>query len=488
LIEYLLANAVEESWQLTLVDADLQLAEQKLRQHPHGRAVAFDIHASAERARFIKETDIVLSLLPPALHILVAQDCVRFGKNLLTASYVDDSIRALQKDIEDKGLLFLCEMGLDPGIDHMSAKKMIDEIQSEGGEIVSFLSHCGGLVAPESDNNPWHYKISWNPRNVVMAGKAGARFKLDGSLQEWAYPKLFEEKRYTEVGNEQVLCWYPNRDSLAYMPLYGLEGVDTFIRTTLRHPDFMYGWKNIIDLKLTDETAQYETDGKSLKTLFKEHLDRHQFNEWLEEKLQDQFAYTKTILAELVQLTQMEDKATKKGLQTVDEFMVVNEKGSLKEIDIEDLKINAAAALADKMHDAKLTLKQLFYLGLDDEDTVVNKGTISAADLLQYALENKLALEPMDKDMVVMKHEIEYKLGKDRYRHTATLIVKGEDELHTAMAATVGLPMGIAARLVLNGNINIKGLQVPILPEIYQPVLEALANLGIVFTEEISLL
>lgn len=488
LIEYLLANAVEEAWQLTLVDADLQLAEQKLRQHPHGRAVAFDIHSDEERARYIQEADIVLSLLPPTLHILVALDCVQFGKNLLTASYVDDSIRALQGDIEAKGLLFLCEMGLDPGIDHMSAKKMIDEIQSEGGEIVSFLSHCGGLVAPESDNNPWHYKISWNPRNVVMAGKAGARFKLDGSLQDWPYEKLFEEKRHTEIANDLVLCWYPNRDSLAYIPLYGLEGVQTFIRTTLRHPDFMYGWKNIIDLKLTDETAHYDTDEKSLKTLFKEHLDRHQFNEWLEEKLQDQFAYTKTILAELVQLTQMEDKAAKKGLEPMDEFMVVNEEGDLKEIDIEDLKLNAAAALADKMHDAKLTLKQLFYLGLDDEETLVNKGNLSAADLLQFALETKLALQPADKDMVVMKHEIDYKLGNDLYRHTATLIVKGEDDMHTAMAATVGLPMGIAARLVLNGDISLTGLHVPILPEIYQPVLEALNNLGIVFTEEIVLL
>jgi len=171
-----------------------------------------------------------------------------------------------------------------------------------------------------------------------------------------------------------------------------------------------------------------------------------------------------------------------------DEFMLVNEEGSLKEIDIEDLKLNAATALAEKMHDAKLTLKQLFYLGLDDEETKMNKEHSSAADILQFALEKKLALQPADKDMVVMKHEIEYGLGADLYRHTATLVVKGKDDTHTAMAATVGLPLGIAAKLVLNGELDLTGLHIPILPQIYEPVLEALSNLDINFTEEISLL
>ncbi len=488
LIEYLLANAVTEDWQLIVVDADLQLAKEKLRAHPHGIAASFDITHEVERQTFIQEADIVISLLPPSLHILVARDCVAFGKNLLTASYVDEAMKALQPQIEAKGLLFLCEMGLDPGIDHMSAKKIIDDIEAEGGTIVSFMSHCGGLVAPESDDNPWHYKISWNPRNVVMAGKAGATFLQDGDIKQWPYKKLFEEKRFIEISSEDVLCWYPNRDSLAYIPLYGLEGVQTFIRTTLRHADFIYGWKNIIDLKLTDETNQYQTDGKTLKELFKEHMDSNGFNEWLEEKLQDQFAYTKNILSELVSLTEMEDKAAQKGMELMDEFMVVNEEGDLKQIDIEDLKLNAATALAEKMHDAKLTLKQLFYLGLDDDATRINKGTCSAADILQAALEKKLALQPADKDMVVMKHEIEYQQGADLYRHTATLVVKGKDDRHTAMAATVGLPLGIAAKLVLNGELNLTGLHLPILPEIYHPVLEALSRLDITFTEEVSLL
>lgn len=484
LIAYLLENAITEDWQLTVVDADFDLAHSKIAHHPRGTAVSFNIQDAGERQRYIAGADIVISLLPPALHILVARDCIAHRKNMLTASYVDADMKALQGAVEAAGLLFLCEMGLDPGIDHMSAKKMIDEIEAEGGQIISFVSHCGGLVAPESDNNPWHYKISWNPRNVVNAGKAGAVFRENGAVRQLDYKALFAEKRFTEFPGLDLMCWYPNRDSLGYIDLYGLQDCATFIRTTLRHPDFMYGWKNVIDLKLTDDTLQYLTDGKTLKDIFKEHMDRNGFNEWLEQKLQEQFAYTKNILAELVNLTQMEDKAAKKGLEPIDEFLVVNPSGDLQEIDIEDLKLNAAAALADKMHDAKLTLKQLFFLGMDDAATQLPGGRMSAADILQFALEKKLGLEPQDKDMVIMKHEIEFLHQDNIYKQTSTLIAKGTDHQHTAMAQTVGLPLGIAARLILNGSITAKGLLIPISREIYEPVLDALSGQGIQFTEE----
>ena len=239
LIQYLLDHAKTENWFLVLVDANLEQAQKKIGDSIHGKAVSFEINDSNERAAHISDADIVISLMPPSLHFLIAKDCIRFSKNLLTASYVDAQMKSLKEDIEKNGLLFLCEMGLDPGIDHMSAKKMIDEIRASSGEIISFLSHCGGLVAPESDDNPWHYKISWNPRNVVNAGKAGAIFKLDGSIKELEYKDLFAEKRYVPIPDGEVLCWYPNRDSLSYIPVYGLENCSTFIRTTLRHPDFM---------------------------------------------------------------------------------------------------------------------------------------------------------------------------------------------------------------------------------------------------------
>lgn len=483
LIEYLLEEASRENWQLTLVDANLEAARKKTGNHPNGKAISFDINQSDERKSWISKADVVISLLPPALHHLVAIDCIEHGKNLLTASYVDDQMRSLKPAIESKGLLFICEMGLDPGIDHMSAKKLIDHIHAEGGSIQSFASHCGGLVAPESDNNPWHYKISWNPRNVVNAGKAGAIFKEHGEIREIEYKELFAEKRFVSVPGYEVLCWYPNRDSLSYIPVYGLEECSSFIRTTLRHPDFIYGWKNLVDLGLTDDKTTVETKGKSLMTFFKEHMDRHGFSEWLEHKLSQEFDSTKNLVTELVNLVKLEQEAAEKGIKQVDEFMVVDDNGDLKQIDIDDLKVNAASTLADKMHDASLTLKQLFFLGLDDSNTIIPYDQATPADVLQFALERKLALEPGDKDLIVMLHEIEYEKSGSRYKSTSTLVVKGDDDVKTAMAKTVGLPLGIAAKLILKGKLNLKGLHVPVVKEIYEPVLQELEAHGVRFAE-----
>jgi saccharopine dehydrogenase-like NADP-dependent oxidoreductase len=486
LIDYLLMNAEKEDWHLTLADVNRNLSREKIADSAFGTAVTVDIANDVERMALVRSADIVISLLPPALHIVVAKDCIAFSKNLLTASYEDESMRSLRTSIEEKGLLFLCEMGLDPGIDHMSAKKMIDDIHEKKGKINSFISHCGGLVAPESDNNPWHYKISWNPRNVVMAGKAGAIYKQNGEIIELNYEELFAEKRFVTVPGNEALCWYPNRDSLSYISTYGLEETDTFIRTTLRHPDYIYGWKNIIDLKLTSENLMYNTDQRSLSMFFREHMEKNGFSEWLENKLRDQFDMTKGLLAELVNLVELEQKAADKGVDSPDEFMMVDGKGDLQQVDIDDLKINAAATLADKMHDASLTLKQLFYLGMDDDATLINKGQCSAADVLQFALEKKLALQPGDKDMVIMLHEIEYTVDNKKFKSTASMVVTGEDDAHTAMAKTVGLSLGIAAKLIVDGTIDQKGLLMPVNKEIYLPVLEALHQHGIFFKEEIQ--
>jgi saccharopine dehydrogenase-like NADP-dependent oxidoreductase len=483
LIDYLLDLASREEWRLTVADANLELAQSKIGTSTYGKAVSFDIRNEPERSACIGKADIVLSLLPPALHLLVAQDCILFKKNLLTASYVDESMKALSEQIKSNGLLFLCEMGLDPGIDHMSAKRLADDIRANGGTITSFYSHCGGLVAPDSDDNPWHYKISWNPRNVVMAGKAGAVFKKEGELVELDYKELFAERRYVSIPDHEALCWYPNRDSLSYLSLYGLQNCETFVRTTLRHPDFMYGWKNVIDLKLTDETPAYDTDGKTLAAVFKEHMDAHDFGPWLEQKLQEQFGATRKLLEELINLTEMETKAAQSGIKPAEEFMVVDGSGDLQAMDIDDLKLNAATVLADKMHDAKLTLKQLFFLGIDDNETVMNKGRCSAADLLQFSLEHKLALKQGDKDLVIMLHDMEYTDGGEKFKATSTLVLEGRDDHHTAMATTVGLPLGIAAKLILKGMLKLEGLHIPIIPDIYLPVLEELEANGIRFVE-----
>jgi saccharopine dehydrogenase-like NADP-dependent oxidoreductase len=485
LIDYLLENAVKEGWQLTLVDADLQLAQSKIGDSSFGIPLSFDIRNDTERKKNIEQSDIVISLLPPALHYIVAQTCVELKKDLLTASYVDDQIKNLQSKIEDNSLLFLCEMGLDPGIDHMSAMRMIDDIHSKNGHITSFQSHCGGLVAPESDDNPWRYKISWNPRSVVLAGKSGAHYKESGQEKRLHYEELFTPDRVIEIPELGYLSWYPNRDSLSYAALYDLEEAETFIRTTLRYPDFMYGWRNIIELKMTDETPTYETDKKALYEVFKEHMDKNGFGEWLEEKLTDRFSQTKEMLSNLVKLMEVEKEAKEGDLEIPEEFMSVDEKGNITEIGLDEVKNRAASFLAHKMHEANLTLKQLFFLGLDDRETIVNKGFCSAADVLQFALEKKLALRADDKDMIVMMHEIKFAVGSQKSAISSLLIVNGENNIRTAMAKTVGLPLGISAKLILNGTIRLKGLHIPTKKEVYEPVLKELEEYGIRF-EEVS--
>ena len=416
LIDYIIKEAGINGWAVTVADNDLSLAQFKTGQHTHARAVSINAEDTAGRNQLIKTADIVISLLSSALHFLVAQDCVLFGKNLLTASYTDAAIRGLQPAINDKKLLFLCEMGLDPGIDHMSAMQLVHRIRNEDGHITSFMSHCGGLVAPESDDNPWHYKISWNPHNIVLAGKSGAVYRQDNKTKKMAYEKLFNENRFTGIPGIGSLAWYPNRDSLEYINIYQLEGVETFIRTTLRYPQFCYAWKHIIDTQLTSETSFYETDGMTLQAFFKQHFEQHGFTGKIEQQ-------------------------------------------------------------------PGIFIKQLEWLGLQDDITIINKGRCSAMDVLQFALEKKLALKAGDKDMVVMLHEIEYLQDGKKFRVRSNLIVKGDDNQRTAMAKTVGLPLGIAAKLILQGKIKETGLHIPVIPAVYEPVLQELQQYGIAFHE-----
>ncbi len=489
LINYLIAHAEEQGWKLTVADMNLELAQSKTGDSSHASAVSFDTANQNERSAYIEKADLVISLLPPANHLQIAKSCIEHRKDLLTASYVDEAMRSLQPEIEKNDLLFLCEMGLDPGIDHMSAMALINRVQSTGGKIMSFKSHCGGLVAPESDNNPWHYKISWNPRNILLAGKGGARFREDDVMKDLTYAELFDPGRRVEIPGLGFYCWYPNRDSVAYQELYGLLDVSTFIRTTLRHPDFIYGWKNVVELKLTDETPQYETNEKTLKDFFREHLEKQGFSDWVTSKISERLDQSKQILEKLMTLTETEQEAEIEGKKIDKDFMLVDEKGDLRDLDLDEVKNNAAATVAHKMHEASLTLKQLFYLGMDDGHTQINKGFCSAADVMQLCIENKLALQPGDRDMIIMLHELSYRDARDKNfpakvsNISSCLVVEGENNLETAMAKTVGLPLGIAARLILDGTIKLKGLQIPIQQEIYNPVLKELAENGISFTE-----
>jgi saccharopine dehydrogenase-like NADP-dependent oxidoreductase len=485
LIDYLIKESVTENWIINIVDANKQIVEEKTKQHHNTKAIAINIETDLiTREALIAKADIVISLLPAHLHIIVAKDCISYKKNLLTASYMDDNIKALENDISNNDLLFLYEMGLDPGIDHMSAMQILDSIKEKGGVITSFKSHCGGLVAPESDTNPWHYKISWNPRNVVMAGKAGAEFLINGIKSKVDYETLFDDAKLIFVDGVDNLSYYPNRDSLSYIPIYNVETAHTFIRTTLRHLDFMYGWNNVIELKLTNEEKIYNTDNKTLAAIFKEHLDKQNFGEWVSNKMLGNLQNTKSLLEKLTSLMELEEEVKEDGETIEESFMHVNVEGNLEQVNVDDVKNTSAAVVAHQMHQNNLTLKLLFFLGLDDEITMVNKGLCSAADILQFALEQKLLLQPKDKDMIVMHHEIGYTILNKEENITSTLIVKGEDAIHTAMAKTVGLPLGIAAKLILNGTITSKGLHIPIAKEIYNPVLKELENYGIRFKEK----
>lgn len=492
LIDYLIAEAPAGNWKTIIADTDRDLIISKTAGSAATEAVQADITDSEQRNALISRADIVISMMPPALHYLIAKDCLSLKKHLLTASYVDEQIRSLGPEIERNQLLFLCEMGLDPGIDHMSAMSIFDHIHAEGGTIISFKSHCGGLVAPESDNNPWHYKISWNPRNVVMAGKAGAVYKLNGNTVKENYEELFELERGVQFDEEiGFLSYYPNRDSLEYIDTYGLPTAATFLRTTLRYPDFMYGWNNAIELKLTDEEKVYNTNGLSLAQFFKLHFDKVNFGEWVNKKLSERMEFAKTLAGNLQQMLdaeaeQLESAAEDADIKPVKDFSVVTAQGDIETIDLEETKLRAATAIAHKMHEANLTLKQFFFLGMDDDETIINKGLCSAADVLQFALEKKLALLPEDKDMIVMLHEISYTIGKEERGITSSLKVKGDDHLRTAMAKTVGLPLGIAAKLILNGTIRITGLHIPTLKEIYEPVLKELEHHAICFTEKVT--
>lgn len=416
LIDYLKRTTRIQQWQFTVADADLASVLLKLGSEPHTTAVQLDILDTNKRRALIATADVVISLMPPALHFQVAMDCLDLQKHLLTASYIDEKIRAVQDQITAKGLLFLCEMGLDPGIDHMSAMQLVHRIKRQGGQITSFRSHCGGLVAPESDTNPWHYKISWNPRNVVLAGKAGAVFLEDGRVQEYKYEQLFQEAGLVQIPGLGALAYYANRDSLGYIAQYELQSCTDFIRTTVRHPDFCKGWARIIELKLTDEKEKYQTDGISMSAFLSSHLQRHR------------------------------------------------------------LSIN-------RLSEDPLVEQMLISLGLNS-DVRINKGICTAADILQWRMETCWELLPEDKDMIVMLHEIEYALNGQQKKCSSCLVVKGEDHLRTAMAKTVGLPLGIAAVLIAEGSLLTTGLHLPIIPSIYEPILPLLAGEGIIFQEQ----
>ena len=426
LIQYLLSHAAQNKWKVIVADGDANAIAEKTDNSPYAEAAPIDITNPAQREPLVKRADIVVSLMPPHLHIHLAKDCLKFKKNLITSSYVSEELKAMDQEVKDAGLMFMCEMGLDPGIDHMTANKIIHSVHRVAGSIYSFKSYCGGLIAPESDNNPWHYKFSWNPRNIITAGLGGSKYLQNGKIVEIPYEKIFENNKKIKVDGLGSLAYYPNRDSLKYLDLYDIPDIKTFLRATLRYPAFSIGWDALIKLGMTTMEDSFDKKGQTLRS-------------WL---------------------------IAKSGCTQG------------------DLKAAVAAKLGVEADSTAITL--LEWLGLFEEYPLM-PGTASSGEILLDLLLDKWSMASAEKDMVVMQHEIEYMHKGRKTKLTSTMVIKGENRERSAMAKTVGLPMGILARLVLNKKVTPPiGVHIPSMPAVYRPVLAELEDHGIEFIDEIE--
>ncbi|MCB9246448.1 MAG: saccharopine dehydrogenase NADP-binding domain-containing protein [Flavobacteriales bacterium] len=427
--EYL-AKHLSSEWAITIADRDLSLAESMVFA-PGVNAIALDVQNYDELARILPGNKLVISMLPADLHLLVIERCVELGIHVATASYLTDQILAFDERARQAGVTILNELGLDPGLDHLSAMHMIDRVRREGGLITHFESFTGGLVAPECDDNPWGYKFTWNPRNVVISGQGGAvKFIQEGQYKFIPYHRLFRRTEIIEIEGYGKFEGYANRDSLKYRSTYGLDDVRTMYRGTLRRPGFCKAWDCFVQLGATDDS--YELPG------LEEMTHRDFINTFL--------AYNPTDSVEL-KLRQY-----------------------LK-IDQDDVEL----------------WDRLVYLGIF-EQTPIGLKSGSPARVLQHILEKKWALSVKDRDMIVMWHKLLFKDSPGVMRElNASLVVTGEDRQRTAMSKTVGLPLALGSKLLLEGSITRRGCIRPVYPEIYEPLLDQLKELGIHFVETLRI-
>ena len=428
LINYVLEKAKDKGWFVTVADADPALAEAKVGGHPNGRPAWLDVHKVNDRKDLIGRADVVVSLLPAHLHVEVAQDCIKLNKHLITASYVSKEMYSLGDEVRDRELIFMGEMGLDPGIDHMSAMQKIDEIKAKGGKLLSFRSYTGGLIAPESDNNPWHYKFTWNPRNVVLAGQGTAQYLYKKKYKFIPYNRLFRKTWDIEVPDLGPFEVYANRDSLLYREQYGLKNIPTILRGTIRYPGYCKAWNALRKIGLTDA---------DFPILDSEKLTYH--------ALMEAFA--------------------------------PEGNGSVKD---------RIAKLIKETPDSEV-MQKIEWLGLFRKKKI-GIANATPAFILESLLLEKWKLEPQDKDMIIMQHEFVYTLHGKKRKLTSSMVMKGENQQDTAMARLVGLPMGIFVGLIAEGKIKSTGVQIPVMKEVYEPVLEELKDYGVAFTEHEEIL
>ncbi len=424
LIKYLIKKAPENNWEITVGEKNISLAEEKTAGSQYAKSIEFDVFEDEKSKAEIAQFDLVISMLPAAFHIHVAKICGALGKNMLTASYVSPEIKALAKEFEEKGALLVMEMGLDPGIDHMSAMKVLDRIKEEGNELTAFETFTGGLLAPAEEENPWQYKFTWNPRNVVLAGQGNVKFIQEGRYKYIPYHKLFERTEVIHIPGHGYFEGYANRDSLKYLKSYKLEGIQTLYRGTLRRPGFCKAWNVFVQLGATDDTYELEQVGQMTHRQFLNSFLQYNPNDSVELKL----AHYLNI-----------------GLES--EIMY-----------------------------------RIKWLGLFDETPVgLNKGT--PAQVLEHILRKKWTIQPTDKDMIVMWHKFDFLVNGKPKQIQSHMVVTGENSVETGMSKTVGLPLAITAKLILQEKIKLTGIHIPTKKELYEPVLEELENMGFEFQE-----
>ncbi|WKL47056.1 saccharopine dehydrogenase NADP-binding domain-containing protein [Flavobacterium pectinovorum] len=427
LIRYLLSKSESENLHLVVADLSLALAEKKTQNHPNATPIALNIFETEERKAAIEKASIVISMLPAHLHIEIAKDCLEFKKHLVTASYISDAMQSLNEEAIKNNLIFMNEIGLDPGIDHMSAMKVIDEIRAKGGKMLLFESFCGGLVAPESDNNLWNYKFTWAPRNVVLAGQGGAaKFVQEGTYKYIPYGTLFRRTEFLEVEGYGKFEAYSNRDSLKYRSIYGLDDILTLYRGTIRRVGFSKAWNMFVQLGMTDDSYI------------------------------------------------MEDSENMSYRQFTNSFLPYHPTDSVEIKTRLILKIDQDDIMWDK----------LLELDLFNPNKKVNLPNATPAQILEKILSDSWTLEPDDKDMIVMYHKFGYELNGKNKQIDSKMVCIGDDQTYTAMAKTVGLPVAMATLLILNGKITTPGVQLPINKEVYLPILKELEEYGVIFNEQ----
>jgi saccharopine dehydrogenase-like NADP-dependent oxidoreductase len=426
LIKYLLEKSNQENLHVTIGDLSLELAQRKTNNHPNATPIALDINNIEQRQTEIQKADLVISMLPAHMHIDVAKDCVTYKKNMVTASYISDAMQALDEEVKANGLVFMNEIGLDPGIDHMSAMKVIDEIRENGGKMILFESFCGGLVAPESDNNLWNYKFTWAPRNVVLAGQGGAaKFIQEGKYKYIPYHKLFRRTEFLHVEDYGKFEAYANRDSLKYRSVYGLDDILTLYRGTIRRVGYSKAWNMFVQLGMTDDTyAMENSENMSYRDFINAFLPYHP---------------------------------------------------------TDSVEIKTRLQLGIEQDD--IMWDKLLELDLFNANKKVGLKNATPAQILEHILSKSWALQPDDKDMIVMYHKFGFEINGTQKQIDSKMVCIGDDQTYTAMAKTVGLPVAMAAIQILNGKIKTHGVQLPIKKEVYEPILKELEEYGVIFKE-----